>query len=125
MIGQVYVLGANHDLASRDSLVERHSLDPIDFHDAGDHSFVIRRNKLPASGAVGFKPVVAWRVMAGGDHDAASTSHIAHGERQFGRTTKALEKIDGVARGGHDFSTQAGEFGRVMSCVAGDGAAER
>ena len=103
---------------------ERFAADFVDVHDPLDDRLVVRRQNLDAAFPIDFHGVVAGRIVAGGDHDAATGMGVADGERQFGGAAEAIEEKHFEAGGHHDFGAEFGEVARVVAGVVGDGAGE-
>ena len=76
---------------------------------ARDRIGVVRRQQLAAGGPVDLHRVVAGRIVAGRDHDAAIALLVAHGERELRRAAVAVEEVDREAGRGHDLGAQLGE----------------
>ncbi len=69
--------------------------------------------------------VPLWRVMAGGDHDAAGVFALADSEGEGGRGGDFVGEGDGDAGVAEDFSDDLGEGARAEAGVIGDGDAGR
>src|SRR6476646_4132058 len=80
--GGIDFIFAEDDFAVRERLLEINTFDFGDVHHALDNILVVRRNDLAASGPVDFYGVVAGRVVAGGDHNAAVAVLVADEERK-------------------------------------------
>ena len=112
-------LAGGQRLGKRDALDRRDPLHPV------DRRGVVGRHVLPAAGAIDLHRVVAGRIVAGGDDDAAIAPLVAHGERKLRRAAIAVEKVDRESGGGHDLGAKLGELPRAMPRIVGDGARER
>ena len=88
-----------------------------------DHALIVRRKQLPARRPIGFHRVVAGRVVARRDHDAARAMLIAHRKRKFRRAANALGDRNFESGRDHDLGTQFGEFDAAMPRVVGNRAA--
>ena len=82
-------------------------------------------SNLAAGRPIDFHRIVARRIVAGRDHDAATALEMAHGERQLRRAAIAVEEKDLEARSGHDLAAQLGEVARLMPRVVGNRARQQ
>ncbi len=96
---------AVNDLPAGEGFGEGTAADFVDVHHALDDGFIVRRQNLHAACPIDFDRVVAGRIVAGGDHDAAGGVGVPDGERKFRRAAEAIEKENFEAGGGHDFGT--------------------
>jgi hypothetical protein len=123
--GCVDFVFAEDDSAALHRLLEIGSFDFGDVHHLFDDRFVVRGNDLAAGGPIDLDGVVAGRVMAGGDHDAAVALFMADQKRQLRRAAVVVEEIDREAVGHHNRGAQLGEVAGVVAGVVGEGAGER
>ena len=82
---------------------------------------IVGGQKLPTGGPIDLHCVIGWRIVTGGDHDAAVAFFVSHGERQLGSAAIAIEEINCKAGGNHDLAAQFGEMPGLMPGVVGDG----
>ena len=120
----VDLLLAHHDPPGGQGLVECHAANFAHAHHLLDHSRVVRRQKLAAGRPVGLHGVIAGRVVAGRDHDAAHAPLVPHRKRQLGRAAVAVQEINLEAGRHHDFRTKLSEVPRAMPGVVGHGAGQ-
>ncbi len=101
------------------------AVDFVDVHHTFDDGFVVRGENLDAACPIDFHSIVAGRIVAGGDHDAAKRSWCGGRRKESsGVLRKAVEEEDFETGGGHDFGAELGEVARVVAGVVGDGAAQ-
>ncbi len=96
--------------------------DLIHAHDMVDDGLVVWREHLPAGGPVDLDRVIARRIVARRDHDAAGTMPVSYEKRQFGRAAIIVQQVNLETGGHHDAGTQFREVPRAVSRVVGDGA---
>ena len=112
---------ANLNAAIGQRFFERHPRDFFHRHHAIDHALVVRRQELSARGPVGLHGIVAGRVVASGNHDAAGAVLEPYRKRQLGRATVAFQEVDLDTRRHHDFGAELGEVIAAMPGVVGNG----
>ena len=98
-----------NNLARRQRFAERRAANLIDIHHPIDNRLVVRRQHLHAAGPINFHRIVAGRIVAGRDHDAARRIRVPHRKRQLRRAAEAVEKINLKPRRDHDLRTQLGK----------------
>ncbi len=103
-------------------LGKRHAADLLALQHSLNDPFVVRRQNLCAVGPVDFDGVVARRVMAGGDHDAAGALLVANCKGELWRGAVLVEEVDLKTVSDHDPSAQLGKMPRAVPGVVGDGA---
>jgi hypothetical protein len=101
-------------------LGELDGMDLLHVHHAVDDRLVVRRQHLAARRPIDLHRVVARRVVAGGDHDAARALLVAHQERQFRRTAIVVQEVDLETGRDHDARAQFGKAARVVTRVVRD-----
>src|SRR5207244_3666381 len=111
-----FILAAN-DFAGGRHLVEVGPRDRADAQHALDDAGIVGRDDLPAGRPIDLHRVVAWRIVAGGDHDAARALLVANRVGEFWRAAVTLQEVNREAGGGHDLRAQSGEVLRAMARV--------
>jgi hypothetical protein len=130
LAGNRFREGGVHFLLAEDNLPFFHRglkvclLDLRRAHHPVHNRLVVRRHHLRAARPVDFHGVVARRVVAGGDHDAAGALFEADQERQLGRAAVVVQEIDLEAVRHHDGGAQLREVPRIVPCVVSDGTSE-